>query len=201
MARSAGPLRIEGKDFHMNRFHTAVVLAVAVAISLIFWRTGTRSAAAASADSAAEIAQLREQVKQLETLVPDQAAVMTKVAYHFTNLYIAAQQENWPLADFYLGEVRNNVKWAVRAKPIRTVRAGTLDLNGIAQAIDNTQFAELKKAIDTKQKDRFNQAYEQTLTACYSCHQASEKPYLRPQKPTEPEVKIVNFDPAATWPK
>jgi hypothetical protein len=185
----------------MKRFGTMIVILIAGVAALLFWRSEAQTAAAASADSAAEVNQLREQVKHLESLVPDQAAVMTKVAYHFTNLYFAAQRENWPLADFYLGEVRNNVKWAVRAKPIRTVRAGTLDLNGIAQAIDATQFAELKKTIDARQKDLFNQAYEQTLTACYACHQASEKPYLRPQKPTEPEVKIVNFDPNAAWPK
>ena len=187
----------------MNRLGTGVVIGFLAGTALLLFRGGTRGLAAAPAptDSAAEINQLREQVKHLEGLVPDQAAVMTKVGYHFTNLWIAVQHDNWSLADFYLGEVRNNVKWAVRAKPIRTVRAGTLDLNGIADAIDNTQFADLKKAIDTKQKGQFVQLYEQTLTACYACHQASEKPYLRPRKPAEPEVKIINFDPTATWPK
>ena len=29
---------------------------------------------------------------------------------------------------------------------------------------------------------------------------ASEKPFLRPQVPTQPETQIVNFDPNATWP-
>jgi hypothetical protein len=187
----------------MNRLGTGVVIGFLAGTALLLFRGGTRGLAAAPAptDSAAEINQLREQVKHLESIVPDQSAVMTKVAYHFTNLWIAVQHDNWPLADYYLGEVRNNVKWAVRAKPIRTVRAGTLDLNGIAEAIDNTQFADLKKAIDAKQKEQFVQLYEQTLTACYACHQASEKPYLRPQKPAEPEVKIINFDPTATWPK
>jgi hypothetical protein len=187
----------------MNRLGTGVMIGFLAGTALLFFRGETRglAAAPAPADSAAEINQLREQVKHLESIVPDQSAVMTKVAYHFTNLWIAVQHDNWPLADYYLGEVRNNVKWAVRAKPIRTVRAGTLDLNGIAEAIDNTQFADLKKAIDAKQKEQFVQLYEQTLTACYACHQASEKPYLRPQKPAEPEAKIINFDPTATWPK
>ena len=179
------------------------MVGLSAAMLLVVSRGGMREvvAAPAPADPAAELTQLREQVKHLESLVPDQAAVMTKVGYHFTNLWIAVRHDNWPLADFYLGEVRNNVKWAVRAKPIRTVRAGTLDLNGIAQAIDNTQFADLKKAIDAKQKEQFIKSYEETMTACYACHQASEKPYLRPQKPSEPEVKVVNFDPNATWPR
>lgn len=67
--------------------------------------------------------------------------------------------------------------------------------------MDNTQFAALKNAIDARQKDQFVKTYEETLTACYACHKASEKPYLRPQKPAGPEVQIINMGPGATWPQ
>jgi hypothetical protein len=60
-------------------------------------------------DAAALVAQLQAQVKHLEGVVPDQAAVMTMVGYHFTNLYFAIDRENWPLADFYLSETQNNI--------------------------------------------------------------------------------------------
>src|SRR6476659_887645 len=75
------------------------------------------SAARADVPSASQLAELQAQLKHLEGLVPDQAAVMTKVGYHFTNLYFAIDRQNWPLADFYLGEAQNNIDWAVRAKP------------------------------------------------------------------------------------
>ena len=145
-----------------------------------------------------QIEQLRGQIKHLEELVPDQAAVMTKVGYHFTNLYIAVQKENWPLADFYLGETINNIKWAVRTKPIRKDAAGRdIDLGAIAQAVENTQFKDLKEAIAAKDKQRCAAVYDQTLAACYGCHTASGKPYLLLQKPSEAEVKIINFNSAA----
>ena len=35
---------------------------------------------------------------------------------------------------------------------------------------------------------------------CYACHKAVDKPYLRPQVPTEPASRIINFDPKANWP-
>ena len=38
------------------------------------------------------------------------------------------------------------------------------------------------------------------LTVCYSCHKAADKPYLRPQVPTEPATRLINFDPKADWP-
>src|SRR5690348_8985336 len=110
-------------------------------------------AAAAPAGGTGPIDQLREQVKHLEGLVPDQAAVMTKVGYHFTNLYVALQHDNWPLADFYLGEARNNIKWAVRTKPIRKDPEGRdIDLGAIAQAVDGTQLTALQQAIAAKDK-------------------------------------------------
>ena len=151
---------------------------------------------------AAQVAELAAQVKHLETLLPDQAAVMTKVGYHFTNLYAAIEKENWPLADFYLGETQNNIDWAVRAKPVRKDAAGRdVDLGGIAESVKNTQLKALKDAIASKDKRRSVALYDETLVACYACHKASSKPYLRPQRPTGPEVSIINFDPNATTPE
>jgi hypothetical protein len=156
---------------------------------------------AAPAEPQRQVELLQKQVKSLEGLVPDQAAVMTHVGYHFSNLWFATEQENWPLADFYLSETRNNVKWAVRVKPIRKTAAGQLELEPIAQAIDNAQFTELKKAIAAHSKPDVQKLYDQTLTACYACHKASEKPYLRPQRPSRPEAPIINFDPRASSPQ
>ncbi|MDB5291752.1 MAG: hypothetical protein JWL69_2993 [Phycisphaerales bacterium] len=154
---------------------------------------------AVALDSQRQVEQLQEQLKRMEGLVPDQAAVMTHVAYHFTNVYVAVQKENWPLADFYLGETMNNIKWAVRTKPIRKNPQGQdIDLAGIAQSIENTQFKELQQAIAARDKGRAEKAYEVTLAACYACHTASGKPYLKPHTPTEAEVRIINFEPEAS---
>src|ERR1044071_3460995 len=95
----------------------SVVIGVLISAREFSLFDGPAHAAEQSKDL--QIQQLQEQIKSLQGLVPDQAAVMTHVAYHFSNLFFAIEQENWPLADFYLGEARNNVKWAVRAKPIR----------------------------------------------------------------------------------
>ena len=156
--------------------------------------TAMAAEAAAPAGAANQIDQLREQMKHLEGLVPDQAAVMTKVGYHFTNLYVALQHDNWALADFYLGEARNNIKWAVRTKPIRKdPQNRDIDLVAIAQAVDGTQLAALQKAIAAKDNAQCVTLYRQTLDACYGCHTASGKPYLKLQEPAEPEVKIVRM--------
>jgi hypothetical protein len=186
----------------MIRRSMASLVFIAIAGMFLWIGNRPRSLAAAPPQDPAQIEQLQAEVKRLQGLLPDQAAVMSHVAYHFSNLWFAIEQENWPLADFYLGETRNNVKWAVRSKPLRKNAAGQeIDLAGIAQAVDNGPFTEMKKAIDGKQKDLCQKIYDQTLATCYACHKASSKPYLRPQRPARPEAPIMNFDPNATFPQ
>ena len=150
----------------------ALLATSGVCAALIAIQAAPSPAQPAGADAPASGDQLRAEVKRLEGLLPDQAAVMTYVGYHFSNLWFALESENWPLADFYLNETQKNVRWAVRVKPIRKDSAGRdIDLAGIAQSIDNTQFADLKKAIAAKEKDLSVKFYQQSMEACYACHQ------------------------------
>ncbi len=145
---------------------------------------------------------LAAELTLLKGSLPDQSHAMADVAYHFSNLWFAGQKQNWPLAKFYLDETRSHLNWAVRLKPIRKNNAGQeVDLKGILQAVDGTLLSEVKKAIETRNGELFITAYKQTLEGCYSCHKASDKPYLRPQIPAEPAVSIINFDPDARWPQ
>lgn len=179
-------------------FALVVVVAALAGMAAYFMHKADAENIAANA----EIAALREQLKKTEGLVPDQAAVMTHVGYHYSNLWFAAEQENWPLADFYLGETRANIKWAVRAKPFRKGPNGeNIDLGAIAQALDNTNLAGLKQAIEAKQKTQFAALYTEALSVCYACHKASGKPYLRPQIPASPEARMINMDPNAKSPQ
>lgn len=150
----------------------------------------------------ADVAALQAELAALKGALPDQSHTMADVAYHFSNLWFAGQKQNWPLAKFYFDETRSHLNWAVRVKPIRKNNAGQeVDLKNIFQAVDTTLFTEVKRAIDNKDVDKFRSSYRNALEGCYSCHKASDKPYLRPQIPTEPAVSIINFDPNATWPQ
>jgi hypothetical protein len=154
-----------------------------------------------SAEKMSEVAALRAEVERLKGLVPDQAHAMQDVGYHFANLWFAGEKKNWPLAEFYLGETRSHLKWAVRIRPVRQTKAGNLDLNGILEAVDNTMLAAVKDAIDKKDNEKFAIAYRRSIEGCYSCHKASEKPFIRQQVPAALTEHIINFDPAAKWPE
>jgi cytochrome c553 len=160
-----------------------------------------RATPAAAPDDAQGAEDLAAQVKALKELVPDQAHIMADVGYQFTNLWFAGEAQNWPLADFYLAETRSHLRWAVRAKPIRKDNAGRdINLPGILDAFENSQLTQLKQAVDRKDRAAFEAVYKESLTMCYSCHKASDKPYLRPQIPAKPEAGIINFNPKADWP-
>jgi cytochrome c553 len=60
---------------------------------------------------------------------------------------------------------------------------------------------DLKDTLDRKDSAAFAVAYRQTLEACYSCHKAVGRPYLRPMIPTTSPQSIINLDPAASWPQ
>ena len=152
-------------------------------------------------DPTNEVTALRAEIELLKGKVPDQSHAMKDVGYHFANLWFAGQKKNWPLAKFYLDETRSHLKWAVRIIPVRKTKAGDVDLRGILEAVDNTLLSELQQAIEKQDARKFGESYRQTIVGCYSCHKASEKPYLRPQIPEQSETRIINFDPQAKWPE
>ncbi len=145
---------------------------------------------------------LRQQIGTMQSRLPDQSHAMRDVAYHFGNLWFAAEHRNWPLANFYWKETQAHLRWAVDIKPVRTDAADqVIRLRDILQSIEKTQFVAVNSAIEKQDQAAFRTSYRQTLEACYLCHKASDKPYLRPQVPQQPPEPIINFDPAANWPE
>ncbi len=176
-----------------------VVLAALSSILVTASSGCDRPSSAASSQPPPE--NLAARVKALEDLLPSQSHMMADVGDHFTNLWFAGRAENWPLADFYLGETRSHLRWAVRRIPIRKDNRGQdINLEKILEAFENSQLRELKQAVDHKDRSGFEAVYKVSLTVCYSCHKAADKPYLRPQIPGEPASHIMNFDPKTDWP-
>jgi cytochrome c553 len=177
----------------------ALVIVVLIMAAPIAWLPRDMPVARA-ADDGTEIAQLKAEIEELKARLPSQSHAMMDVDYHFANLWFAGKNKNWPLAQFYLNETRSHLRWAVRIIPVRRVLGGEIDLRGLLEAVDRTALTELGKAIADRHGDGFIAAYRRTLEGCYSCHKASDKPYLRPRIPEQPPSRIINFDPATTWP-
>jgi hypothetical protein len=144
----------------------------------------------------AQINALKADIELLKGQIPSQSHAMTDVDYQFTNLWFAAQERNWPLATFYLNETKSHINWTVRLRPVRKLASGQdLDLRPMLQAIEQSGFTELRAALDKHDAKAFKAAYQHTLNECYSCHVASEKPYLHPGIPAAPATHIIQMPP------
>jgi hypothetical protein len=160
-----------------------------------FWRSRVPVPTAAQPDP-----QAAADVDRLKTLVPSQSHAMTDVGYHWTNLWFAAEQKNWPLAEFYFNESRSHMQWTIFIRPIRKdAQNRDVDLQAIFDALDVSSFASVKFAIAQKDSQKFAAAYKLSLDGCFACHKTSGKPFLRLTVPSAPAQTILAFapDPAA----
>jgi hypothetical protein len=163
-----------------------------IAIALIL--AGASGCRAGSGDATAST--VPAELERLKMLVPSQSHAMQDVGFHWTNLWFAGQQGNWPLARFYFDEAHQHILWTIHIRPIRKDPEGRdVDLQSIFQAVDSSLFAAVLIAIEQKNGAQFAVAYERALDGCYSCHKSSGKPYLRPIVPTALAQTIIDFSP------
>jgi hypothetical protein len=119
---------------------------------------------------------------------------MADVDYHFSNLWFAAHSADWPLAEFYLGETRSHLNWVVRMRPVRRLAGGgQVDLRPILQNVESSGLSDIRASIGKRDLSAFETAYRGTMTQCYGCHVASEKPYLRPRIPETPATRMIDL--------
>src|SRR5258708_5249426 len=111
----------------------------------------TRALAEEKAARTPELTNAQPVPSTISGLLPDQSHAMADVGYHFSNLWFAADKENWPLAKYYLQETRSHLNWAVRLHPVRTPSTGAkVNLNAILQTINNSFLTKIDSAIANK---------------------------------------------------
>ena len=145
---------------------------------------------------------LQADVAHLKDLEPPHSHPMVEVGMFAANLWFAGEKKNWPLADYYLNETRNRIRWEVRLNPgPKGADGNPVDMQSIFDGIDNGTLPKVHKAIEMKDSAQFAAAYKNLLEDCYSCHKAAARPYLRPMVPVSGAQPIINLDPVATWPQ
>jgi hypothetical protein len=141
-----------------------------------------------------DVAALKADFARLKEMVTDQSHVMSDVGYHYSNLWFAGQNEDWPLAQFYFDETHSHLRWAVRVIPVRKDNAGReVDLRAILQALEQTSLKDLDAAIKSKDKAKFTQTYKVQMENCMACHRAASKEYLRLHLPQRADANMIDF--------
>ncbi len=104
----------------------ASIAGIALALSLT---APSRAQAPPPSPEGNDPAALRAEIERLKSIMPGQSVAMTQVAYNFNNLWFAVHAGNWPLAQFYFGDARGRLRWALRITPVRRSRPGTSSSN------------------------------------------------------------------------
>lgn len=174
--------------------------AIAGGAAAEYWYR-TRGAAAPSAQGV-DLQALQADVERLKSLLPNQSHIMMDVGYHWTNLWFAARQKNWPLARFMFSETKQHIAWTVLLRPVRKLPdGGEVNIKGIWDGIEPSSFAAVDIAIGQEDLPQFEADYKVATETCYSCHKSAQLPFIRPQIPAGPAATILNFAPDAEWPK
>lgn len=181
-------------------FLCAFLFAALILWKLPVWGQTPAAGQAKTPNAPPDIAAMNAEIIRLKSIMPSQSHVMADVAIQGSNLWFAAQKKNWPLANYFLGEMRTRIRWMVRIDPMAKEPSGVTDLQGIFDGLDNNTMGAVKEAIDKKDSAQFVTAYKNMLDGCYSCHKSAGRPYLRPMIPTTPAQTIINSDPNAKWP-
>ena len=104
-------------------------------------------------------------------------------------LWIAARSGGWSFAAYELGNLKGAFDRLGRAHPTEH----EIPLQEMISSVTAQPFVDLRKAIESKDRVAFSQAYEDLTSACNSCHQATNHGVVVIRTPTESSVSDQNF--------
>jgi hypothetical protein len=186
-----------------NWIRNLQMLVLGALLGGLFISSWVRPAATAQqSNPQANPATMQTDVARLKDIVPPNSHPMVEVGMFAANLWFAGEKKNWPLAGYYLNEMRNRIRWEVHLNPgPKGADGNPVDMQSIFDGIDNGTITQVRKSIDAKDGKQFADSYKHLLEDCYSCHKAALRPYLRPMVPVSGAQPIINLDPAAIWPQ
>lgn len=186
-----------------NRIRNVQMLVLGAILGGLFVLSWEHPAATAQQSGPQlDSSRIQADLARLKDITPPNSHPMVEAGMFAANMWFAGEKQNWQLANYYLNETRNRIRWEVHLNPgPRNLDGDPLDMQSIFDGIDNGSLATLRKAIEQKDSQQFAVAYKGLLADCYSCHKAAGRPYLRPMIPVSGAQPIMNLDPAAAWPE
>jgi hypothetical protein len=107
-------------------------------------------------------------------------------------LWIAGQNKNWPFAAYELGNLKGAFDRLGRAHPTDH----EIPLQDMIASVTAQPFADLGKAIQSKDIAGFAKAYDDLTSACNSCHQGTNHGVVTIRVPRNEPASDQEFQPA-----
>jgi hypothetical protein len=145
-------------------------------------------------------AALQESLKRVQAelatakeLAPGLGEYMTTIQLHAGKLWFAAKAGNWELAAYELHELEETME---SVKKLNVEKNG-VKISNVMDAVLQTQIAQLEKSIKQKNPTEFQNAYDETLSACNGCHTESGHRFIQIVRPAGPPVTNQKWGVAA----
>ncbi|MGM0634754.1 MAG: hypothetical protein ACQESK_01715 [Bacteroidota bacterium] len=106
---------------------------------------------------------------------------MWEISYRYKELYAAGKDENWGYANHHLEEMEEALELGLQRRPEHASAA--------EQFLDEAM-PQLKKAIETKDKELYFEKYEEMRVSCNACHQLREHQYIQITTPENYESVV-----------
>jgi hypothetical protein len=126
-----------------------------------------------------------------EPYQPEIGEIMMFQQLRHGKLWFAGKAGNWPLASYEVNELREGFEAVAKYYPT----FNNVPLAQMIDAIRETNFAELDKAVASHDRAQFSRAFDGLTQACNACHQANELPFIAIQRPTAPPFSNQSYAP------
>ena len=135
---------------------------------------------------------LQKKIDSLQTEInnsykPGLGEFMSQIQIHHAKLWFAGKEENWQLANFEIGEIREALddipKYCAGRPEVKSI-------DMIAPAMDS-----LSKAVNEKDEAKFKSGFTLLTATCNDCHRATNHGFNVIKIPEAPPVTNQFFKP------
>ena len=165
-------------------------------LALLLFPCATVVAAAPAAGDRAEIQALRRQLDELKksSYRPELGEQMLILQISHARLWFAGEAENWNLATYEVQELQEAFE-AVAKYNADDANLQPLRLADVLPAMTRGPIADLRKAVDGKNKAAFEKAFDRLSAACTGCHHVAGNDMLVIQRPKTPLLDNLHLHP------
>ena len=159
-------------------------VCVAAAGASLLVASACRQAAPAPAPAPASAPAPAERTSNAsaDAYVPGLGEIMTLQQMRHTKLWLAGTAGNWPLAEYEVVELGEGFDDVVKFHP--THEGSPVDPKDAVPRIVAQPLAQVRAAVDKKDRKAFAEAYDALTAACNNCHQTTSFGFNVVQRPT-----------------
>jgi len=144
---------------------------------VVAWAAASLAVSAARADSVSA-----DQASEAD--LPKIGDIMTMQQMRHIKLWFAGRADNWPLADYELGKLKDGFD------DVNKQLGGDLVEKTVGPGLEA-----LEKAIDAKDRAAFSDAFDRLSAGCSSCHRTLDHAYIVIQRPASQPYSDQSFAP------